>query len=97
MLFANAHIKCTVWHFVHHEFERRTTWHCRCNTHNFCILFCQFNDGMSKHILVFGRLYSIEFFLLNFTGYFIKQSWCMPFCLVFFCKLIAFTFCCNNV
>ena len=37
------------------------------------IFFRQFNDGMSKYILVFGRLWRVKFFFINLSGHLIKQ------------------------
>ena len=47
---------------------------------------------MAKYILVFWRLWYIKFFLLYFTGHFIKQSRCMPFGLIFLCQIVSFSF-----
>ena len=86
MLFTNTHIKSPVRHFFHHIFQRRTTRHGRCDTHDSFVHFCQLYHCMTKYVLVFGGLWNIKCFLLNFTGYFIKQTGCMPFGLIQFCQ-----------
>ena len=90
MLFGNTHIECAVRHFLHHEFQGRPGRHSGGDTEYFIILFRQFDHGMTKHILVFGRLWDVKFLFLDFTGQFIKQTRCMPLGLVLFGQRIAF-------
>ena len=92
MLFANAHIKSTVGHFIHHELERRTRRHGGCNAKDLIVLFGQFNKGMSKYILVFGWLRRFVFLFINFTGDLVKQTGRMPQGLFFFGPGIALSF-----
>ena len=92
MLLADAHIKCTVRHFLHHKLQGTTTWHSRSNAKYFVVHFCQLYHGMSKNILISWCLRCRRSLLQYLSCYLIKQTRCMPLGLIFFCQRKALSF-----
>jgi len=97
MLFAYSNIECPIWHFFHHKLQGRAAGHGRRNAHNLLILLCQFYYGITKNILVFGRLGNVKFLFEDFTCYLIEKSRCMPECLFLFCQGISLAFYGHNM
>ena len=51
MSLSDTHIKHAVRHRIHHDIHRTTRRHGRGHTHNLRVLLCQFQQGLSKHLL----------------------------------------------
>src|SRR4029078_3677341 len=68
MLFAYAHVKSTVRHFFHHEFQGTSAWHGWCNGKYPVVLFRQLDNGVPENVLIFWRLNCIVRFFINLTG-----------------------------
>ena len=96
MLFGNAHVETAVGHLAHHDVEGAACGHGRGNPDDFGIRACQLQNGVSEHILEFGRHAGLRV-LEDFTGFRVKLSGGMPDGLVGFRFLETFAFDCNAV
>ena len=96
-VFGYSYIKGSFRKCLHQKVHRRPRRHSRSYTYNLWIKPCQFDQGMSKNVLILRWLGFINYFFEDFTRYFIKFTGGMPFGLVFFGGCIPFTFYCNTV
>jgi hypothetical protein len=71
MLLANADVRYARSDAIHHKLKRQPLGIAGGSASNFIILFCQFNDGMTKYILV---LVPVLLRKLSNTGYFACYS-----------------------
>ena len=78
MLLGDAHVKGTVRHGRHHQVHGRSRRHGWSDPHDAGIFFSHLHQGMSKDILVLGRLWAARSFLVNLSCKLIKGAWCMP-------------------
>src|SRR5262249_52812308 len=89
MLLANADVERPVRHLLHHKFQRRTAGHRRSDPKDLRVLLGKLDDGMTKHILVFGRLWSGVMFLVDLAGDLVEEPGSMPLGLLFLGKGIS--------
>ena len=91
MLLGNPHVETPIRHFFHHDVQGTSAWHGWRYTHDFWVPVCQFQYGMSEHILKFR--WSVGFTLFDdFPGFFIEFPRGVPCCLVYLSLFETFSF-----
>ena len=79
MTFGNAHVKGPFGELFHQIGHRTAGRHGRCHPDNALILFCQFDQSVSEHILIELRL--VQFVDDDpFAGFLVELARSMPFC-----------------
>src|SRR5690349_8449510 len=67
VLFGNSHVESPVRHLPHHDVHGRSRRHGGCDTDYFVVAPGQFNQCMTKNILVLRRLRTLVSLLVDFT------------------------------
>src|SRR5574344_254749 len=90
MSLGDAHIEHAVGHILHHDVHGASSRHSRCNTHDFGVLFRQFQQCFTEHVLIFRRLVTG---ILNktFACIHIKLTRSMPDSRMLLGRFISFT------
>ena len=91
MPLGDTYVKCSFWHFLHHDVHRTSGRHGGCYAYYLRILLSQFQQGMTEHILIFLRFVRI---LVHdtLTSFGVEFSRSMPGGHVFLCWGIAMAF-----
>ena len=86
-----SYVEGSFWHFCHHDVHRTAAGHGGRYTHDFRILLGKFQQGMSKHILIFLRFRGVVVHKA-FARVRIELAGSMPYGNVFFCGRITMSF-----
>ena len=93
MLFSYSYIKKSFREFLFERTKTCSLSHCRCNSYNSCIFFCQLYK-MISHYFRIGRT---DGFFYNFACFRVKWSYSMELSRCFLSIFISFSLLCNYV
>jgi len=92
VLLGYAHIKCSFWHFLHHNVHGASGGHSRSNSNYSVVTLGEFNQGFTKNILIPWRGWLAGKEADSLTGVLVEFSGSVEDCLVLLGRSIAFSF-----